>query len=95
MIKAKRLNMEMKEKIDEVQSKVFCEETFYGEMIQKFSTQEISKLKFGKLDKYCLFIASRYLNTLEDHINFVKTCKRMEKYVEKFHYNPFHSIGLQ
>ncbi len=40
------------------------------------------------LDNYCLFIASRYFETLEDHINLTNVSKRCRGNMEKFHYNP-------
>ena len=45
-------------------------------------------MKLCKLDNYCLFIASRHFESLEDHINFSFVCKRLRWNMEKFHYNP-------
>ena len=42
----------------------------------------------GKLDLYCIFIASRHFETIEDHINLIKTTKRFQFNITKFHYNP-------
>ena len=63
------------------------EETFYKEIL-KYSTQEKEKIKLYKLDNYCIFIASRYFHTLNDHINLCFVCKRLQFNMEKFHYNP-------
>ena len=69
-------------------SKLFNDDEFTRELSKKFNTKQRSKMKMCKLDNYCLFIASRYFESLDDHINLVKTCKRMERNMEKFHYNP-------
>ena len=45
-------------------------------------------MKLYRLDNYCLFIASRYFDTLQDHINLVFVSKRLRFNMEKFHYNP-------
>ena len=68
-------------------SKVIDEKTVYELSIQ-FSTKEKEKMKLYRLDNYCLFIASRYLESLEDHINLTKVSKRLRGNMEKFHYNP-------
>ena len=36
---------------------------------KKFSIQERSQMKMCTLDNYCLFITSRYFDSLQDHIN--------------------------
>ena len=41
-----------------------------------------------KLSNKCLFITSKYFDSLEDHINFTKVSKRMKGNMEKFYYNP-------
>ena len=71
-----------------MKQKVNTEETFQEETVKRFSTSERSKMKLYRLDNYCLFIASRYFDTLEDHINFVFVSKRLRYNMEKFHYNP-------
>ena len=50
--------------------------------------KEKEKMKLYSLDNYCIFIASKYVNSLEDHINLVKVSKRMRGNMEKFHFNP-------
>ena len=72
----------------ETKEKVNTEETFQEEMVKKFSTSERTKMKLYRLDNYCLFIASRFFDTLDDHINFVFVSKRLRLNMEKFHYNP-------
>ena len=68
--------------------KIYSEETFYQQITLRFTTKERSQMKLTQLDNYCLFIASRYFNTLEDHQNFTFVCKRLKRNMEKFHYNP-------
>ena len=45
-------------------------------------------MKLSQLDNYCIFLASKYFNTIEDHINLPKVCKRLKLNIEKFHFNP-------
>ena len=76
------------ESIDIDKENMFNEDEFTKEVAKKFNTKERSQMKLCKIDNYCLFIASRYLESLDDHINLIKTCKRMRGNLEKFHYNP-------
>ena len=76
------------ESIDIDKENMFNEDEFTKEVAKKYNTKERSQMKLCKIDNYCLFIASRYLESLDDHINLVRVCKRMEKNMEKFHYNP-------
>ena len=71
------------ELIDLNKENMFNEDEFTRELSKKFNTKERTKMKMCKLDNYCLFIASRYLETVEDHINLVKTCKRMERNMDR------------
>ena len=57
------------------------------ELKHKYSLEERKAMNLVQLDNYCVFIASRYLESLEDHINLVKISKRMRGNMEKFHYN--------
>ena len=66
----------------EINSKPLDEERF-AEM-----TKEKTRNKLCQLDNYCLFLASKWLDTIEDHINLVKTCRRLKKNMEKYHFNP-------
>ena len=77
--KAKVMNPEGKEKLEESQIKVYSEKTFYEEMINKFNTKERLEMKLCTLDNYCVFIASRYFESVEDHLNLVRVCKRMRR----------------
>ena len=45
-------------------------------------------MKMYSLDNYSLTVASRYLNSFEDHKNLTLISKRMERNMENFHYNP-------
>ena len=40
------------------------------------------------MDQYTMFIASRWFETIEDHINLIKTTRRFKLNMTKFHYNP-------
>ena len=86
--KAKEINPSAKQKLEASQRKIYSEETYYEEMINNFTTKERSQMKLCRLDNYCLFIASRFLESVEEHINLVKVSKRMRSNMEKFHYNP-------
>ena len=44
--------------------------------------------KKGQCNNYCIFIASRYFESIEDHLNLIRVSKRMRCNMEKFHYNP-------
>ena len=92
MIKrAKEINPSVKEKLDQIDmndENIVEYDNFDLELSKKFSTNEITKMKLCQLDNYCIFIASRYFETLQDHINLTFVCKRMRGNMEKFHYNP-------
>ena len=81
-------NTEKLETIDLNKQDMFKEETFTNELVKRFSTKEIAEMKMTKLDNYCLFIASRYIETLDDHFNLTMISKRMKRNMEKFFYNP-------
>ena len=75
-------------KIDFEHQEILTEEMFNGELSKRFTTKQREEMKLFSLDNYCIFIASRYLENVEDHINLVKVSKRMRGNMEKFHYNP-------
>ena len=76
------------EEIDLNKENMYKDEEFTRELAKRFSTKERSEMRMCSLDNYSLFIASRYLETVDDHINLVKISKRMEHNMDKFHYNP-------
>ena len=92
--KSKQFNPLVKERIEEIeeltinQQQIFDEEEFNKEMVMKFSLKERSQMKYHTLDNYCIFIASRYFKSIDDHINLITVSKRMRGNMEKFHYNP-------
>ena len=88
--KAKEQSMDKIQKEELIHSKriISNEESFYEEMINKFSTKERTQMNLCRLDNYCLFIASRYFDSINDHINFIFVSKRLRNNMEKFHYNP-------
>ena len=89
--RAKEINPSEKEKLETIdlnKKDMFKDEIFNTELSKNFSTIQRSEMKLTRLDNYCLFITSKYLQTLEDHINLIKISKRMERNMEKFHFNP-------
>ena len=42
----------------------------------------------SQLDNHCIFLASKWLDTIDDHINLVRVCKRLKLNMEKFFFNP-------
>ena len=54
----------------------------------KFSTQEKEKMKLCHLDNYCIMIASKYFNCIDDFVNLEMGCKHFKGNMSKFHYNP-------
>ena len=40
------------------------------------------------MDQYTMFIASRWFESIEDHINLMMSTKRFQLNITKFHYNP-------
>ena len=41
-----------------------------------------------QLDNYCLFLVSKYFETIDYHINLIQTNQRLRLNMEKFHFNP-------
>ena len=60
----------------------------YNQLITQFGFQERSRLKLSQLDNYCIFLSSKWFESIEDHINLTKVCKRLKLNMEKFHFNP-------
>ena len=46
------------------------------------------QFNFSTLDYYTVYLASRYLETIDDHVNLVLSCPKCEKNMEKYFYNP-------
>ena len=89
--RAKEIDSALEEKLNQFDfdnQDLIDEDSIHQKIANKFSLEERTKLNICSLDNYCLFIASRYLETLEDHVNLVKVSKRMKNNMEKFHYNP-------
>ena len=51
-------------------------------------SKQMTMNKLCQLDNYCIFIASKYFESIDDHINLVHVCKRLRCNMEKFHFNP-------
>ena len=70
--RAKEINPSAKDKLESIdlnKENMFNEDEFIKELANKFTTKQRTQMKMCKLDNYCLFIASRYFDTLADHIN--------------------------
>ena len=52
------------------------------------STGEFKPTKYGQCNNYCVFIASRHFESIQDFINLEMAVKRFRGNLEKFHYNP-------
>ena len=76
------------EEIHMNESQLESQEKFENEITKKFTFEQRKAMKLCSLDNYCIFIASRYFDSLDDHLNLVKVSKRMRGNMEKFHYNP-------
>ena len=64
------------------------EDNFELELSKKFTFEQRKAMNLSSLDNYCIFIASRHFESLDDHINLMFVSKRMQGNMEKFHYNP-------
>ena len=49
---------------------------------------ELIPAKKGQCDNYCIFIASFYFETLQDHIHLAMSSKRFRLTMERYHFNP-------
>ena len=52
----------------------------YNQVIQQLTTKQRNKL--SQLDNYCIFLASKWLDTIEDHINLIHDCNRLGPLVQ-------------
>ena len=77
-------NIEKLNSIDLNQPDIYREEVFNLSLGKIFSMKERTEMKMETLDNYCLFIASRFLNSLEDHFNLTLISKRMKLNLDKF-----------
>ena len=62
--------------------------TRYNEILSTLTIQQKSKLQLYQLDNYCIMIASKFFNTIDDYINIELGIKHFRGNTEKFHYNP-------
>ena len=58
------------------------------EISMHFTTKEKEKMKLYKLDNYCVMIAAKYFESIDDFMNLELGCKRYRGTIDKFHYNP-------
>ena len=94
--RAKQINPLSEDKLNEIdlkQENIVEEEEFGLELIKRFTTKERSEMKLSNLDNYCIFIASRFFKSLQDHQNLTKVSKKYKLNMEKFHYNPISVDG--
>ena len=88
--RAKEINPLAEKKLDQINmnnENIVHDDNFELELSKSLTLKERNVMKLCQLDNYCIFIASRYFNSLDDHINLVKVSKRMRGNMEKFHYN--------
>ena len=78
---------EEKNKLVKCRENVVSDETFAIEM-RKFSTTERTKLKLFRLNKQAMTEITKYLISINDHINFTKVGKKCGGNWEQFTYNP-------
>ena len=76
------------EEIEMNESQMETSQDFENELMKKFTFEQRNAMNLCSFDNYCIFIASRYFDSLDDHINLIRVCKRMRGNMEKFHYNP-------
>ena len=68
--RAKEINPTMKDKLNEINlnnENILEEDNFELELSKKFTTKERTEMKLCQLDNYCIFITSRYFNSLDVH----------------------------
>ena len=66
----------------------YSEEKYYQFKLQ-FTCKEREILKMHHLDdNYCIFLASKYFDTINDFKNIEMTCQRLNGTTDKYHYNP-------
>ena len=54
----------------------------------QFNTKQKVQLKLFKLNNYCIFLAAKYFESIEDYFNLETAVKRFRGTMDKFHYNP-------
>ena len=60
----------------------------YEEITKQINCKNKSRNKLSQLDNYCIFLASKWLDTIDDHINLIQVSKRLQLNMEKFFFNP-------
>ena len=87
--KAKELvpYLKKKELLEFDKDKIYDIQTRENEMM-KFNWKEKRQMNLFTLDNYSIFLASQYFNTIDDHINLVRVCKRLRCNMERFDFNP-------
>ena len=87
----KELKRVIQEIIDE---KDYSNESFEDIQYVLRPFEEVIPLKIKRIfnisvmDHYTMFIASRWFDTIDDHINLILSTKRFQLNLTKFHYNP-------
>ena len=60
----------------------------YNQLIKQYTPAQRTELRLPQLDNYCIFLASKWFDTIYDHINLTRVCKRLKLNMTKFHFNP-------
>ena len=66
----------------------YYSEEKYNKLKSKFTCKQLTELKLHHLDNnYCIFLASKYFNSINDFKNIEITCQRLNGTTDKFHFN--------
>ena len=80
-------NSQKQKSIDIDNTKPFSHDEFRSLLIG-IDRKERSDMKLTQLDNYCIFLSSKYFNTIDDHINLIRVCKRLKWNMAKYFFNP-------
>ena len=79
---------DVEEKLELCQQTIVTFEMMENEIPKHFTISQRNILKLCNIDNYSLFIASRFFESIEDHVNLVQVSRRMRDNMDKYHYNP-------
>ena len=60
----------------------------FNNLTSQFPMKKRTQLKLSQLDNDCIFLASKWLDCIDDHINLIQVSKRLEFNMTKFYFNP-------
>ena len=72
--------------MDKIENKI--KQTFGNQQLKKGKMNTLRISKYGQCNNYCIFIASRHFESIDDFIHLEMVTKRFRGNIEKFHYNP-------